>query len=151
MRSITHATAGELANSVKGEGWLKKYFNRVTYRADDITEILAYYLEKFGKPIPNSMKKGLGYSFGKFDGYQLAKYRKDGAKISLIDAVNLLHPKPTSKNKEALTLLVNGKLKSTDTWETKLTQAGQKAKTDEEKSELKAEAWRSLIKERKLG
>ena len=151
MRSITHATAGELANSVKGEAWLKNYFNKVVYRADDITEILAYYLAKFGKPVPNSMKKGLGTAFNKFDAYQLAKYRREGAKVSLVDAVNLLHPKPSDKNADAMKQLIEGKLKSTDTWESKLTQAGQKAETEEQKAELKADAWKSLIKERKIG
>ncbi len=151
MRSITHVTAGEIAKHVKGEQWTKNYFNRVVYRVDDILEIMAYYMKEYGKPIPNSMKKGLRKSFDKFDGYQLAKYRKEKSKLSLVDAVNLIRPIPTDKNSEALKQLVLGTLKSTDTWESKLTKAGQVAKTTEEKEQLKADAWRDLISERKIG
>ena len=151
MRSITHVTAGEIAKHIKGEQWTKRYFDKVVYRPDDILEIMSYYMNNYGKPLPNSMKKGLRQSFNKFNGYQLAKYKKDTAKLSLVDAVNLLRPKPVEKNKEALKLLVEGKLKSTDTWEAKLTKAGQVAKTTEEKEQLKADAWKDLIIERKIG
>lgn len=155
MRSISHLVAGELAKTVKGEAWSQKFFERVVYRPDDITEILAYYIGAYGKPVPNALKKGLGKAFGKFDGYQLAKYRGDGKEINLMDAVNLCHPKPTEKNREALALLMKDELRSTETWESKLTQAGQAAKvegaTEDEKLELKKDAWASLITERKIG
>lgn len=151
MRSVTHLVAGELPARVKGQEWTKRFYDKVIYRPDDITEILVYYLNKFGKPVPNSLKKGLGTAFGKFDSYQLGKYRGEGHDLSLVDVVNLIHPKPNDKNSEALKNLVEGKLKSTQTWESKLTKAGQTAKTDEEKEEMKKEAWADLLKERKLG
>jgi 60 kDa SS-A/Ro ribonucleoprotein len=151
MRSVTHVVAAELANRVKGEVWTKNFYRDVVYRPDDVTEILAYYSKKFGKPIPNSLKKGLGLALGKFDAYQLAKYRKDESEVALVDAVNLVHPKPTEKNREALEKLVKDELKSFDTWETELTKAGQVAKDDEEKEQLKADAWAKLIAEKKIG
>lgn len=43
MRSISHAVAGELATRVKGESWTKNFFDKIIYRPDDMTEILAYY------------------------------------------------------------------------------------------------------------
>jgi len=151
MRSISHVVAGELAKIVKGQDWTKRFYNKVVFRPDDMTEILSYYIEKYGKPVPNSLKKGLGLAINKFDGYQLAKYRGEGNAISMVDLVNIIHPKPSDGTTEALKKLMKGELKSTQTWEAKMTQAGQKAKTDEEKDELKKEVWRDLVSEKKIG
>jgi hypothetical protein len=151
MRSISHLVAAEIAKQVKGQEWTKNFYEMIIHRPDDITEILSCYLGKYGKPYPNSMKKGLAKAFNKFDEYQLGKYRGEGNDVSLVDAVNYVHPIPTGKNKDALKKLIAGELKSKNTWEKCLTQAGQKAKTDEEKAELKKEVWADLIKEKKIG
>jgi len=58
---------------------MRKTLNKIIERPDDMTEVLAYYLNTYGKPIPNSIKKGLADSFGKFDEYQLAKYNRKNA------------------------------------------------------------------------
>lgn len=151
MRSITHITAGELAKLVKGEKWTKSFYDKVVFRVDDILEILSYYQTKYKKPFPNSLKKGLRISFNKFNNYELSKYKGEGKKIKLVDAVNLLHPIPTANNTYALEKLINGKLINTQTWETKLTQAGQKATDEENLNLLKTEAWKDLIINNKLG
>ena len=57
-----------------------------------------------------------------------------------MDVVNLVHPQPTDRNREALEQLVKGTLRSTETWESKLTRAGQKAESKEDKAVRKAEA-----------
>ena len=145
MRSITHAVAAEIAKRVKGATWTKRFFDRVVYRADDAAEILAYYLTKYGKPIPNSLKKGLGAALSRQDAYALAKYRKEGAAFNLVDVVNLVRPKATP----ALTQLMKGTLAPAETWETKLTQAGQ-LEGDEAVIEAKKDAWADLVRERKL-
>src|ERR1035437_8567570 len=112
LRSITHALAGELAATVKGEAWAKNFYRAVIRRPDDATEIVAYYLQHFGKPLPNSLKKGVGLALGKFDAYQLAKYKGEKHGLSLVDVVNLVHPRPTDRNAEALAQLVDGKVVS---------------------------------------
>jgi hypothetical protein len=71
--------------------------------------------------------------------------------ISLVDLVNIVHPIPTDRNKTALELLVKGDLKNTETWEAKLSQAGQVAENEEDLSQLKADAWTDLITSRKIG
>jgi hypothetical protein len=147
IRSITHAVAGELAHGVKGEQWTKRFYDAVVRRPDDATEILAYYLSRYGKPVPNSLKKGLGSSLGKFDTYQLAKYRGDGKAVSLVDVVNICRPRPTDRNGAALKALVEGTLRSEGTWETKVSQAGKA----EDVEAAKTEAWAELIRERKIG
>lgn len=147
MRSVSHLVAGELAHSVKGQEWTKRFLEKVVYRVDDVLEILAYTLAVHGKPIPNSMKKGLGKALARFDKYQLAKYRKSSAELKLVDAVNLLHPPHTG----AIGQLVNGELAPANTWETNLTRAGQEASSETEKQTNKARAWADLIRGKKIG
>lgn len=147
MRSITHIVGGEIPARVKGEKWTKRFIDRVIHRPDDATEILAYYLSEYGKPVPNSLKKGISLGLSKFDGYQLAKYRGEGKAVSLVDVVNLVHAKPNEKNSVALAQLVDGTLRSEGTWEQKVSEAGK----SENKEEAKKQAWADLISERKIG
>jgi hypothetical protein len=151
MRTVSHIVAGEVAHLVKGAEWPKRFYAEVVQRPDDATEIAAYYLGRYGKPFPNSLKKGLALGLRKFDGYQLAKYRAANTTLKLVDLVNIAHPKPVERNAEAFRKLVADELRSDETWETKLTRAGQAADSDEEKLDLKREAWASLLAERKLG
>ncbi len=147
MRSITHVVAGEIAKHVKGESWTKNFYDKIVHRVDDATEIMSYYGNTYGRPFPNSLKKGIALALARFDGYQLAKYRGAGKDVKLVDLVNIVHPKHT----EAIGQLVRNELKSTETWESKLTKAGQTATNEEELTGLKAAAWRDLLLEDKLG
>jgi len=148
MRSITHLLAVEVAKKVKNDTWTKKFFSKLFHRPDDMTEIVSCYIKQVGKrPLPNSLKKAIRHTLENLSEYSLAKYRAEKKEVKLVDLVNLTHPKANS----ALTKLVKGELKSTNTWETKLTQAGQVAETEEEKKTLKADAWKSLLEENKLG
>lgn len=143
MRSISHAMASDIAKHLSGQPWAKDFYNAIIYRPDDMLEIISYHKAKNGK-IPASMKKGFAAAFEKFDGYQLGKYRGEGKDVKLIDVVNLVHPIPVEKNAAALKELIVGKLKSTETWEAKLSSAGSNA-------EAKNQAWGDLIKGKKLG
>jgi hypothetical protein len=145
MRSISHVLASEIAKHVSKEKWGKEFYKAIIYRPDDMVEILAYHKQN-GK-ISNAMKKGFAMAFNKFDAYQLAKYRCENKSIKLVDIVNLVHPKGNDKNKDALAKLVKGELKSTETWESKLSNAGK----SEDKEKSKKDAWVGLIKERKIG
>ena len=150
MRSITHCVASELAKHIGGEKWSKNFYDAIVYRPDDMLEILSYHTSKNGK-VPNAIKKGFAKAFDKFDRYSLAKYRGEGKGFKLVDVVNLVHPIPTEKNKEAIDALVKGNLKSFDTWEGELTQAGQKATNEDEKAEFKKDVWVKLVTEKKIG
>ena len=155
MRSITHALAGELTSELKGSELGKNFYDKVVVRVDDMTEIMSYYLihktSKDNPKFPNSLKKGFAKAFDKFDAYQLAKYSGKNKDLKLVDLVNIVHPVPTDRNKTALELLVKGDLKNTETWEAKLSQAGQVAENEEDLSQLKADAWTDLITSRKIG
>jgi 60 kDa SS-A/Ro ribonucleoprotein len=151
MRSISHLLAAELAPYASGQPWAKDFYNKIVKRPDDMLEIVAYHLGKGEKRLPNAMKKGFSKAFDKFDTYQLAKYKGERKAVKLVDLVNLVHPVPTQRNAAALSALVEGTLRSEKTWEAKLTKAGQEAKTDAEKDQLKAAAWAELVLEGKIG
>lgn len=143
MRSVTHVAASILAKYISSEKWAKGFFNSVVYRVDDMTEIISYHLSN-GEKISNAMKRGFSVAFSKFDKYQIAKYRGENNKVKLVDVVNLVHPKYSDKNGEAIKELVEGTLKSTDTWESMITATG----GDKDK---KIMAWKTLLLENRLG
>jgi hypothetical protein len=146
MRSITHALAGELTKQVKGEEWVKNAVDKIVRRADDMTEILAYV----GNPVPNSLKKGLSLAVHKFDRYQLAKYRGEGKSVKMVDLFNIVHPIPRSEEEVKLFAdLMAGNLKSSTT-ESKMTEVGKKATTQEEKEILKANVWEEQLNSGKM-
>jgi hypothetical protein len=147
MRSITHIAASKLAPSISGKPWAQAFYKSIVFRPDDMTEIVSLFNGK----LPNALKKGFAAAFGEFDEYQLAKYRAGTKKVKLVDVANMVHPVPNEKNKVALEKLMKGTLASVDTWEAKLTQAGQKAENETDKANLKKDAWVELIRSRKLG
>lgn len=153
MRTITHVVGGEVAHHVHGAPWKRKYYGQLFKRIDDMAEVVSYYAGKYraGKihPLPNALKRAIADRLSKADDYTLAKYRGEGKAVKLIDLVNLTHPK--NGKSEGLKKLVAGELKNTNTWEAKLTDAGQKAETEEQKLELKASAWKEMLSENKMG
>lgn len=161
MRTISHVGAAELAKHIGGNEWGCKFYDKVIVRPDDITEIISYYrahcaetstkAKKGKKAITNAMKAGFGTALGRFNGYKLAKYRGEGKGLKLVDIVNMVHPHPVDANKEALEALIKGELKSTGTWEAKLTAAGQEAETEEDKGTMKKEVWIALVRGKTLG
>lgn len=146
VRSVSHVVVGEVVNAVKGESWVKHFIERVIVRPDDALEIMSYHLSRYGKPIPNSLKKGIAARLSTFNAHLLSKYKKSQSELKMVDLVNLVHPKSTP----ALKSLVDGTLGASETWETKLTQVGQAAETEDELSTMKQEAWEDMILNNKL-
>lgn len=139
MRSITHVIAGELAHRLSGTGVARSFYRQIADRPDDMLEIAAYYMQNYGKTLPNAMKRGFAEAIGDLDAYRLSKYKGAGKEINMIDLVRLTHAKG-----ELVGKLINDTLEPPETWEVLLTQAG----SDVDK---KAEVWRHLISEGKLG
>jgi len=109
QRTVTHRGAVELVKHLQGDELGKKFFSKrdrkanhggIVYRIDDMTEILACYLAKNGAKasLPNSIKKGFKDAIEHADAYALAKYQMKGKSVSLVDIVNLVHPKETANN-----------------------------------------------------
>lgn len=164
MRSISHVLAAELAilAEVKGQPWVRSFYDKIVHRVDDMSEILAFFLDKYAnavngndskmRPIPNAMKRGFAKAFDRFDSYQLAKYPMNQSEVNLIDLINLVHPKPTEKNMEAIEAAIKGRLiAKVGTWEKAMSDAGREADTEEEKLELKNTAWKELVVKRQIG
>lgn len=143
MRTITHIASSMLAKHIGGAEWGKNFYNNVINRVDDMTEIIACHLSR-GQKITNAMKKGFANAFERFDEYQLAKYKGEGKTVKLVDIVNLVHPTQSKKNNGAIEKLVNGELKSFDTWESELSAVGNDI-------ESKKNVWNRLLDENKIG
>ena len=108
QRSVTHYGAVELLPHLSGTELAKRFFSKrsrkensggIIYRVDDMAEILACYQGKNGvdAPIPNAIKRGFKDAIENADAYELAKYQMKGNRVSLVDIVNLVHPKETKK------------------------------------------------------
>lgn len=162
MRSVTHVVAAVVAKMVRdsnvkvgktpsrGKGWYKRYFNQVVARPDDMVEIMSYFLSHYKKPIPNSLKKGFADAFGRFDAYQLAKYRMEGKELTLRKLAKLVWPTITDKNRDGIMKLWAGTLSSAgQTWEAKLSEAG-KQDTEADVLTAKEAAWKELVTSGKI-
>ena len=138
LRSVTTLLLGELSNKHKGDSLVSNTIIECCERVDDLTELLAYIQNK-GYNITEQIRKGIRRSILKFDRYQLAKYKGERDTISLVDLFNLCHPNPKYANeeqKEAWKDLIEGNLKSFDTWEVELSGAKDDTERREKLSEL---------------
>lgn len=81
----------------------------IVYRLDDMLEIIACY-QHFNpeKPLPAAMKRGFKAAIENADKYELAKYQGKGKKVSLVDVVNLVHPKPSKGMEATFKMLMAG-------------------------------------------
>lgn len=163
MRTSSHVVAGEIAHLVSGEDWTRNFYEKVIIRPDDAVEIMGYFLSRYTKKktsdkgkvryrsIPNSLKAGIMRGLQKFDTYQLRKYKCSEKNPSLVDVINICGgikgPVKAVEGKinSAIGQLLTGTLPKASTWETKISAAGQEAKTEEEKGILKSEGWKDLI------
>lgn len=140
LRSISHVLTGELAYSKEGKPYVRELLNQVVERVDDMTEILSYYISTYGRPLPNSLKKGIADKFIAFDEYSLGKYNRKKA-IKLKDILCLTHPKPKDKKQETLfKAILEDTIKTPVTWESTLSKRGNTK-----------EVWEELIECNKLG
>ncbi|MFA5759750.1 MAG: TROVE domain-containing protein, partial [Clostridia bacterium] len=159
LRSVPLALVCELANIHSGNNLLRKMTSRVIQRADEITELLACYLQannrtgtkKLNK-ISKQLQKGIADAFNKFNEYQFAKYNRAG-EITLKDALFLTHPKAITETQQTLfNKIVEDKLEVPYTWEVELSRLGQTTFiNEEEKATAFKEKWEEIIKSNKLG
>ena len=123
--------------------WIGNDIAKCLTRVDDITEITNLWLmqkQGAGKKMPHQLRRAVNIAFNNFDEYQIAKYNRKG-NVSLKDCLFLSHAKgETAEQQDIFNRLVQGELKTPDTWETRLS-SGQDKK----------EAFTSLLAEGKLG
>jgi len=159
LRSIPLVLAVELAAAHKGDSLVSGLVTRVVQRADEITELLAYYTRANGRTgqkklgqLSKQVQKGLAEAFNKFDEYQFAKYNRD-TEVSLKDALFLVHPKAKDDTQQALfDKIVKDELETPYTWEVELSKLGQqKFESTRQKDEATSAKWEELITSNKLG
>ena len=141
MRSVSHVLTAYLANSAKGKPYVKQTIRGITVRADDVTELMSFYINTFGKPIPNSLRKGVAEVFGSFNEYELAKYKGVGKEMKMKDILNICHPAPKSDEQSAMwKRCLEDRLEVPYTWEVELSKRGNTK-----------EVWEELIASGKVG
>lgn len=159
MRSVPLVLVTELAKINSGTDLVSKAVNGVVQRADEITELLAYYqlsnqrngAKKLNR-ISKQVQKGLIRSFNKFDEYQFAKYNR-ATEVKLKDALFLVHPKPKDEAQQAVfNKIATDSLDVPYTWEVVLSTAGQVAYANEAaRKQAFRTKWEELIASGKLG
>lgn len=173
QRTVTHFGSTVLAPFLSGTSLGKRFYSKrdrkvnkggIIYRLDDMLEIVACYIAlNPGRPLPNSMKKGFKEALENADAYELAKYQAKGRSVSLVDVVNLVHPKPKGDMVETFAKLMKGELKQFNTVEDKNTESGKvvaakvksgkitKEQAAVELAEAKESNYRELIETKKIG
>jgi len=159
MRSIPIVLAIELARQNSGNSIVGKTVKGIVKRADEITELLAYYqmankrtgskkLNKLSKQI----QKGLAEAFNSFDEYQFAKYNRE-SEVKLRDALFIVHPKAKDELQQAVfDKIAANELSVPYTWETELSALGQlKYENEKAKAEAFTAKWEELIDSKKVG
>lgn len=159
LRSMPLVLAVELARVHRGDSTVRKMVANIIQRADEITELLAYYqlannregVKKLNK-LSKQIQGGLEESFNRFDEYQFAKYNRN-TDVRLRDALFLVHPKAKSEEQQAVfNKIVNNSLQIPYTWETELSALGQiKYPTDEARQAAFRMKWEELIDSGKIG
>lgn len=116
---------------------VREYAQKIIQRADEPAELIAGWLDRKGskQKLPSALKRGIADSLEKFDEYSLKKNDSNKASVKLKDVIKIVHPRPkTSERSDLYKRALEGTLKTPETWETKLSAAGQEGKE-------KNEAW----------
>lgn len=133
LRTLVKVASGSLLKSDHTGTLVADAIERVISRADELSEFVAIYRADATnkKMLPAQMKKGLARAFQKFDEYALAKYDREGA-FRLRDVLFLCHARPRDEEQAALwKRLINGEMKTPDTWEVALSAGADKRETFE--------------------
>lgn len=157
LRSVPMLLLVELAQFHHGDSLVSRAVSRTVQRADEITELLMCYQWRTGKKdltgMSNQLRKGLAEAFNHFDEYQFAKYNRTDRKVTLRDALLLVHPKPKDDAQEKVfKKILNDDLETPYTWETELSRAGQQHfDSAKEKKDTTRKVWQELIASRRMG
>ena len=135
MRSISQLTAAML-NSQNFDG-KRDFYAKYMKRPDDVSEIFAI-LDALGEKRSHALVRGAADYLSSLNAYTMDKYAMRNKDWSMIDLINVCHPKSVVVDK-----FYNGQLEHAGTWEQKISAS----KSEEEKSQN----WRELVESGKLG
>lgn len=145
LRSVSHVVAVNLAQTVKGQEFMRKALVKSFNRPDDMTETASLYFSKNpNKSLPNALRRAYKDALeDKFDAYQLKKYLGETSAVKLRDIVKLAHPSPDKfEDKEIFKKVIEGTLENIQTAQTVNASST---------GESRKETYISMLKERKLG
>ena len=155
LRSVTHLMASVLASKASGKEWASRFYNKIVMRPDDMSEILGCYAAlndknpKKLRGICSAIKKGFKTALEGLDPYRIDKYKMDSRVITMVDLVNLFHPKGNQANKTAFQYLIEGRslsgLYESKILEKEMSKAGQDKKDNKEKKEALGDAIRDVV------
>ena len=157
LRSVPLLLLVELARCHRGDSLVSRAVSRTVQRADEITELLMCYQWRTSRRdltgLSSQLRKGLAEAFNHFDEYQLAKYDRTGRKVTLRDALLLVHPKPKDeRQKDTFRKILNDELETPYTWETELSRTGQQHfESKADRKDAVRKVWQELIASRRMG
>jgi hypothetical protein len=149
----------ELAKVHAGDALVSRMVNRVVLRADEITELLAFYAMSNDRKerkqlhrLSKQVQRGLSQAFNRFDEYQFAKYNRDTV-VTLRDALFLVHPKAKDATQQVIfDKIAQQELQVPYTWETTMSAIGKVTYNDaDEKAAAFRTAWEQLVATNALG
>lgn len=123
------------ANIPETKQYVRAYAPLIIQRADELYEVFACYKNQFGKPFPNSLKKGVADAFMNFDEYQYGKYNR-ATDFTYKDVIRITH---VSQPSILIDKIMNDNLATPETWETRLSAEGNKAAV-----------WDDMLRKKKL-
>lgn len=135
MRSISQLTAAML-NSQNFDG-KRNFYAKYMKRPDDVSEIFAI-LDALGEKRSHALVRGAADYLSSLNAYTIDKYAMRNKDWSMIDLINVCHPKSAVVDK-----FYNGQLEHAGTWEQKISAS----KSEDEKFQN----WRELVEGGKLG
>ncbi|MBA9077293.1 TROVE domain-containing protein [Rufibacter quisquiliarum] len=149
----------ELALTHRGDSLVSRAVAQTLQRADEITELLAYYQFRNGRQgtkklhrLSKQLQRGVALAFNRFDAYQFAKYNR-AAEVKLRDALFLSHPKAKDTQQQSVfDQIATNTLPTPYTWETELSALGQQRfRNGGERNLAFRSKWEELIDSGKLG
>ena len=139
LRSVSHVLACVVAREARE--YTRPVIRKVVVRPDDITEIMACYLQMYGKPFPNALKREVAQVLQRFNEYSLAKYNGGKRSLYFRDVLRITHPVPKDAETAALfRKVLDDSLETPYTWETELSARGNTK-----------EVWEELIASGRVG
>lgn len=89
---VSHGAAGSTTGA---PGTLRRIISAALQRADEPGEMVSYWATRYGKPLPNSIKRGIADAVTRlYTEYSTLKWDTSKAAVRFGDVVALTHPRP---------------------------------------------------------
>lgn len=100
--SVVAAVEGADALRLKGVGGGRYFFEGLA-RADEPGEALAYWLARYGRPIPKSIKRGIADAAVRlYNEFSFFKWDSERSAVRFADVIDLVHPNPATMRQNQL-------------------------------------------------